>query len=626
MKVIMFKINKLFMAFAILVCSIGATAQTYSGGEGTEQAPYLISSKTDMETLATAVNANDNYSIGKYFLLTQDITEEVTTIIGDSYSTKFRGTFDGGGHKINININNISTAIEDAYAGVFGCIEGAAIKNLGVMGSITMTSSYIAAWVGGICGRIDVNYPTIINNCYNTANISASSLSLNWGAWAGGICGDAWAATITNCYNTGNISAISESTEGYIVYAGGICGRVADNTSIANSYNTGNISASSSASPLTYSGAYAGGICGHTIRSITNCYNTGDISASAPLNNAYVGGICGDNMSDTIRNCYNTGNISISASLSHNAYAGGICGGKFYTTISNCFATNATITANANDYSIHNQVGRITGGRVYGDIIQNCYALATMQINGEIQSGQGDLNTGAGLNIEIDTLQMRVFYTTLDNWYNDAWSIDSITAVWDICESETLPWLRWQEIDCFVPVDSITNVPTSTIAGTSLTFAEAVYPSDATNQTIIWSISSNDDGSTNASISNNTLHTTTAGTATITATIINGAAVDSNYTQDFTIMVSEVAGISEVTEINKIRIYPNPANTMLYIELENSANGTLTLFDLNGKVVFSQAINGDSVQVNMSSLTAGNYILRLVENSTASVEVQVIKN
>ena len=89
----------------------------------------------------------------------------------------------------------------------------------------------------------------------------------------------------------------------------------------------------------------------------------------------------------------------------------------------------------------------------------------------------------------------------------------------------------------------------------------------------------------------------------------------------------ENTGIQEARSASAgIQVYPNPATGTLNVQLENYVtNGTLTLFDMNGRIVLSQSINGTSAQVNMSSLTAGNYILRLVENGTASAGVQVIK-
>jgi hypothetical protein len=99
---------KLFIVLAYLTLfSTSLATQTYSGGSGTEADPYLISSKADMATLATAVNNGTSYS-GKFFLLTQDITEVVTTIIGTiiGNGTSFKGTFDGGGHSVNVSISS----------------------------------------------------------------------------------------------------------------------------------------------------------------------------------------------------------------------------------------------------------------------------------------------------------------------------------------------------------------------------------------------------------------------------------------------------------------------------------------------------------------------------------------
>ena len=77
---------------------------------------------------------------------------------------------------------------------------------------------------------------------------------------------------------------------------------------------------------------------------------------------------------------------------------------------------------------------------------------------------------------------------------------------------------------------------------------------------------------------------------------------------------------------SSFKVFPNPADNTLNVELAKGVNGTLTLFDMNGKAVLSQAVSGSSVQMDISSLSAGNYVLRLVENGKASVGVQVIKH
>ncbi|MDR2910054.1 MAG: Ig-like domain-containing protein [Bacteroidales bacterium] len=88
----------------------------------------------------------------------------------------------------------------------------------------------------------------------------------------------------------------------------------------------------------------------------------------------------------------------------------------------------------------------------------------------------------------------------------------------------------------FVPVTNITVIPSAATGGTSLTLTGTVVPANATNKAIAWSVK--DAGTTGATISGSILSATTAGTATITATVVNGVSAGINYTQDFTITVS----------------------------------------------------------------------------------------
>ena len=84
-------------------------------------------------------------------------------------------------------------------------------------------------------------------------------------------------------------------------------------------------------------------------------------------------------------------------------------------------------------------------------------------------------------------------------------------------------------------------------------------------------------------------------------------------------------GIVEI-ESAGVKIYPNPTNSILNIELKNAiTNGTLTLFDMSGKAILLQVIYGNPAQINMSQLPAGNYILRIIENGTKSTRLQVVK-
>ena len=87
-----------------------------------------------------------------------------------------------------------------------------------------------------------------------------------------------------------------------------------------------------------------------------------------------------------------------------------------------------------------------------------------------------------------------------------------------------------------VPVTNISGVPTTSTATLSLTLTGTVVPSNATSQSITWTVQNQ--GTTGATISGNTLNTTSAGTVTVRATIVNGLTPTSNYTQNFDIIVS----------------------------------------------------------------------------------------
>jgi len=89
----------------------------------------------------------------------------------------------------------------------------------------------------------------------------------------------------------------------------------------------------------------------------------------------------------------------------------------------------------------------------------------------------------------------------------------------------------------FVAVTNITGLPTTAMVGTPLTLSGTVVPSTATNQAITWSVQNA--GTTGASITGgNTLNTTGAGTAVLTATVVNGATATTPFTHNFNVVVS----------------------------------------------------------------------------------------
>ena len=59
-------------------------------------------------------------------------------------------------------------------------------------------------------------------------------------------------------------------------------------------------------------------------------------------------------------------------------------------------------------------------------------------------------------------------------------------------------------------------------------------------------------------------------------------------------------------------IYPNPARDQFHIMHEVSAEASVNIYDLQGKMILSQQVNDNTVDV--SGLAHGIYIVKLVDN------------
>lgn len=105
----------------------------------------------------------------------------------------------------------------------------------------------------------------------------------------------------------------------------------------------------------------------------------------------------------------------------------------------------------------------------------------------------------------------------------------TITVTEDIPESDPEP-------DLFVAVTGIEDVPDAAVAGTPLTLSGTVAPANATNKTIVWSVKTA--GDTGAVIAGDVFTAIDEGTATITATIVDGTDEGTDYTKDIEITVS----------------------------------------------------------------------------------------
>lgn len=168
------------------------TASADFAGKGTAADPYLIQSKDDLKKFRDKVIKDNESYAGKYFKQSANIDLsgiDWIPIGTDNDTTKFSGTYDGGGHEIT-NLKN-----DARYeGGLFGYLSGT-VKNLAI---INCDVSYSSG--NGYSGAVVASGGTV-TNCYSTGKVS--------GKQCGGISGNG--STITNCYSTAKVTGTDSS-------------------------------------------------------------------------------------------------------------------------------------------------------------------------------------------------------------------------------------------------------------------------------------------------------------------------------------------------------------------------------------------------------------------------------
>ena len=103
----------------------------------------MIKKALDWDALANSVNSGTTTYSGKYFKLTTDIDNPVTTRVGNSEQNAFQGFFIGNGKMLIANY-----VTEEQYTAPFRYIDGATITGLTVDGIILTSAKFAGGLVG----------------------------------------------------------------------------------------------------------------------------------------------------------------------------------------------------------------------------------------------------------------------------------------------------------------------------------------------------------------------------------------------------------------------------------------------------------------------------------------------
>ncbi|MCL2112651.1 MAG: hypothetical protein FWH31_01730 [Streptococcaceae bacterium] len=305
---------------------------SFTGGNGSETTPYLISTQEDLELMR-----DSNYlTKGFYFKLVNNLTLTGAWSPIGNLENSFVGHFDGGGY----TISGLSVHLPDTLrVGLFGSIINSTIKNINLE-SVNVTGY---RFVGGLAGRIE------------SSTISKSSVSGNIqgifsgdGTYVGGLVGSNSLSTIQTSHSSALATGFS--------YVGGLVGT--SYGTVLFSYSTGAVNGQ----------RVLGGLIGYSdYGEVFSNHSTGTVSGVSDSVGGLIGHLQGGNVSKNIA----TGNLTItspnweSSYQSYGAIVGYWVGGTMGTnyrfnqlsaTISGSTILTSTITPRNGEYLTPSQL------------------------------------------------------------------------------------------------------------------------------------------------------------------------------------------------------------------------------------------------------------------------------
>lgn len=293
----------LCMAFAMMAwLPPQLWAQTRpSGGDGSSESPFLITTAEELKWYANYVNGESGDNVVHTTACAQLVNNiDLSTVCGKSKGNwtpiakydvykngakKFDGVFDGNGHTIsNLYINNTRSS----YLGLFGYIQptasstSASVKNLKMDNVQIVGDQNIAA----VCGFGK-------NVTFENIEVISGSITGSYFIYGISSCG----GSARNCINRANVT-------GSGTYVAGIINTINDKVSNCSNYGK-----------ITTGKGPAGGIAclNKESNKLTDCANYGDIHVTGTLGSSgsAVGGLLGYPSNLEISNCANFGNIHL---------------------------------------------------------------------------------------------------------------------------------------------------------------------------------------------------------------------------------------------------------------------------------------------------------------------------
>ena len=219
----------------------------WTEGDGTKEAPYIISNEAQLRALAAWTNGGGE-TAGKFWKQTADIDlggeARPWTSIGERYII-FKGNYNGGG----FTVSNMYANGRDGHLGFFSSVSGYQLPEKPVIENIRLKGATVLAdghYAGTLAGTLNI---AVVRNCYAEGNVSGDS-------YVGGLAGNLSESTFENCGFAGTVNGKD--------YVGGFGFGNGDFNIFTNCYAAATVNATD---PL-----FIGAFSGNELGTFTNCY------------------------------------------------------------------------------------------------------------------------------------------------------------------------------------------------------------------------------------------------------------------------------------------------------------------------------------------------------------------
>lgn len=350
---------------SITLNKTGLNLQSFYGGQGTAEDPYLIANARQFKNISTLAATDDRYLDAHYRQIEDisfngDITDSMIGSSEHPFSGTYVGYKDGAESKRKLRMLTI-TATDNAPAGVFRNVTGT-IKHISVVSSTVSGEDVVGALVGTLNGGT-------VSDCVHSGNTVTGSSKV------GGLVGEAKGpAQITNC-ETQTGDTVNPGSANYV---GGIVGYVTS-AEVTNCVNKANVTG----------GQFVGGIAGYFDDGLIDACRFAGGSVTGSGEN--VGGIAGYQAGGTLKRCVANASLTVTGLTSVGGLVGQMNANSKACLLIDCAAKSNVHSTHTTDYYGRSGglVGTLQGSASYNAVIANSVGYAANIYNDTQKSAAG---------------------------------------------------------------------------------------------------------------------------------------------------------------------------------------------------------------------------------------------